>query len=291
MPSTLTLLALFFASLTAGLPIHQASQNTTTHIASQLSAHTLAKRTTANPPFDPWEFQKNGHRTDGDTEGDIYRLTKCFCIDTPSKDLPVIFGQHYGNYYGFDYYNYHLNKSYAFSWTCDSSELENLNQPISDYLFVQDRSQNYLAPVCLAWMEEEINQRCWDTGDGNTFCASSLKGKDYYSWNGQWREVHNHPAKDGTTKMPSPQLNEECQRMCQTIPCNTPGYMQDTLVSDHENKIILRVSQQCQKGVGPLTGSTCDKPGEHKKTKPKTWETWNYIETYTDQADMCKGCA
>lgn len=70
-----TFLALFFANHTAGLPTHPTSQNTTVHLlnstAPDISTHALAKRTTANPPFDPYEINHNGRRTDGDLEGDI----------------------------------------------------------------------------------------------------------------------------------------------------------------------------------------------------------------------------
>ena len=283
------LLALLSTSLTASLPIDRASHKATTHhlssVPSDASAHALAKRTTANPPFDPYDDDYYSHRSDGDVSGDIFRLTKCYCIDTPSEDLPPVYGQYYGSYYGFDYYNYHKNKSYAFSWTCASGELETLNAEFSasEYYF--------LAPKCLSWMEEEKKQ-CWDTGDGNEFCAEANKGKDYYYWNGQKRKVHNHPSAPGTTKVAAPPLNEECQRMCQTVPANTEGYMQDVVPSDHEHKINLATQTMCDPRSGISMDLSCGdgRPGSLKQP-PKTWETWNFIETYTDQADMCKGCA
>ena len=86
----------------------------------------------------------------------------------------------------------------------------------------------------------------------------------------------------------SPELDGQCQRMCQTVPARTPGVMQDTLVSNHSNKITLAESTVCkEKSVRPDFYHTCD-PGDDI---PKFWETWNYIETYSDQADMCKHCA
>ena len=263
----LILLALFLTSLTAGLPIQ-----------------TLTKRTTVNTPFDPWDYNKNQRRTDGDVEGDIFRLTKCYCVDTPSRDLPPVYGQYYGSYYGFDYYNQHANKSYAYSWTCASGELETLNTEFaaSEYY--------WLAPKCLSWMEEEKKQ-CWDTGDGNEFCAEAMKGKDYYYWNGQKRRVRNHPPADGTTYTTPSKLNEECQRMCQTVPANTEGWMQDVVPSDRANKVNLATATVCSATGGLLQDDVCAEPGGRMRQVPKVWETWNYIETYTDQADMCKGCA
>ena len=144
-----------------------------------------------------------------------------------------------------------------------------------------------LGPKCLAWMEEELKQ-CWDTGDGNEFCAQAYKGKDYYFWNGQKRQVHNHPSAPGTTKMPAPQLNTECQRLCQTIPANTEGWMQDNIPSDHEHKIRLGTGTVCKGHEGTPLDWACH---GHLLPKPKLWEAWNYIETYSDQADMCTGCA
>lgn len=285
MSPILTLLVLFFTSLIAGLPIQLTSQNNTTHllnsVAPDISIRALAMSPTANPPFDPWEFNNNEHRTDGDLEGDIIRLSKCFCVDTPSRDLPAAYGQYYGSYYGYDYYNYHSNQSYAFSLTCASGELETLNSEFASAEFY------WLAPKCLAWMEDERHE-CWDTGDGNKFCVESWAGKDVYHWNGQKRIVHNHPSAPGTLKMPPAQLNEECQRMCQTIPANTEGWMQDVIPSDYEHKINLATATACSEQTGIGMATFCTGP---QRTKPKVWETWNYIETYSDQADMCKGCA
>ena len=228
---------------------------------------------TANTPFNPSETNPD-HRTDGtNIDGDVFRLTKCCCIDTPSRDLPPVYGQYYGSYYGFDYYNSHLGKSYAFNWTCASGELATLNEPV-------DGAEYYwLAPECLSWQEEEKHQ-CWDTGDGNKFCAEAMKGKDFYYWNGQKRRVHNHPSKGGTSYVIPPVLDDECQRMCQTVPANTPGYMQDAIPSDYEHKISLANATKC---VGRECGSI--------PVKEKHWDTWNYIETYSDQADMCPKCA
>ena len=281
----LTLLALSLASLTTGLPIHRTSQNTTSQFLNvtktEFSTHALAKRTTTNPPFDPYEYNHNGHRTDGDLQGDIFRLSKCYCVDTPTRDLPAVYGQYYGSYYGFDYYNYHQDKSYAFNWTCASGELETLNPrklSSTDYYF--------LAPKCLSWMEEDKKQ-CWDTGDGNEFCVEVKHGNDYYYWNGQKRMVHNHPAKTGTTSIPAPLLNEECQQMCQTVP-GIMGPMQDVIPSDHEHKINLATATTCSKYTGVGMDTFCEGDAVEK---PREWETWNYIETYSDQADMCKGCA
>lgn len=222
-----------------------------------------------------------GYRTDGDDHGDVYRLSKCYCIDTPSKDLPPVYGQFYGSYYGFDYYNAHLDQSYAFSWTCASGELETLNwgNPAVEHNY-------FLAPKCLSWMEEERKKECWDAGNGNEFCVEIVHGKDFYYWNGQKRMVHNHPAVDGTTMTDAPQLNEECQRMCQTVPANTPGFMQDTILSDRDHKINLATETTCspQSDVGM---QMCE--GKYAD-RPRVWEFWNYIETYTDQADMCDEC-
>lgn len=287
MAPILILLALFLARLTAGLPIHQALQNTTIHprnsVAQDMSAHALPMGPTANTPFDPFEANpKNtepthpGHRTDGSSlDGDVFRLTKCYCVDTPSRDLPPVYGQYYGSYYGFDYYNSHIGKSYAFNWICASGELETLNAELSSAEYY------FLAPKCLSWMEEEKHQ-CWDTGDGNKFCAEAKKGKDYYYWNGQKRRVHNHPAKGGTSVVIPPVLNDECQRMCQTVPANTPGYMQDAIPSDYEHKINLATATNC------TDFTTC---GGYWPKEAKQWDTWNYIETYSDQADMCPNCA
>ncbi|KAF6227944.1 hypothetical protein HO133_007672 [Letharia lupina] len=286
MSPILTFLALLLASLTAGLPIHQSSQNTTTHldpVASGISTHALAKRTTANPPFDPWNKDKPEHRADDEFEGDIFRLSKCYCIDTPSRDLPAVYGQFYGSYYGYDYYNYHQNKSYAFNMTCASGELESLNNNLNRF----DYERYLLAPKCLSWMEEERKQ-CWSTGDGNEFCAEAMHGKDNYYWNGQKRKVHAHPSAIGTIKMDAAPLVAECQRMCQTVPARTEGYMQDTLVSDYEHKINLATATTCSGSSGVGMGLLCE--GKNKVV-PKVWDFWNYIETYSDQADMCKGCA
>ncbi|CAF9922220.1 hypothetical protein IMSHALPRED_005624 [Imshaugia aleurites] len=288
MSSRFTFLAFSIASLTAGLSIHQTSQTTESHfpesVPLNISTHALAKRTTANPPFDPWDYNRNMQRTDNDLEGDIYRLTKCYCVDTPSRDLPPVYGQYYGSYYGFDYYNYHLNQSYAYSWTCASGELETLNTEFaaSDFYF--------LAPKCLSWMEEEKKQ-CWDTGDGNEFCAEAMKGKDYYYWNGQKRKVRNHPPADGTVYVKPPRLNDECQRMCQTVPANTVGWMQDTIPSDRDNRINLATATVCSAQSGVGADMLCAEPGGKVRERPKKWETWNFMETYSDQADMCKGCA
>ena len=279
-----TLLALFLASLTASLPVHRTSQDISTLIvnstAPDLSTQTLAKRTTANPPFDPYHYEHD--RTNGDDHGDVYRLSKCYCIDTPSKDLPPVYGQFYGSYYGFDYYNAHEDQSYAFSWTCANGEFETLNIP------EPSGEHNYfLAPKCLSWMEEERKKECWDVGRGNEFCVEIHKGKDYYYWNGQKRMVHNHPPASGTTKMAAPELDEECQRMCQTVPANTPGFMQDTILSDHEHKINLATQTTCSSSSGVGMDSFCE---GRNAVPPKVWDFWNYVETYTDQADMCRGC-
>lgn len=276
-------------SLTTSLPLHEASQKIGTHVpnsvASDISTHALSKRTTDNPPFDGYEYNKNNRRSDDDLEGDVFRLTKCYCVDTPSRDLPPVYGQYYGSYYGFDYYNYHDNKSYAFSWTCASGELESLNS-------ARGSAESYfLAPKCLSWQEEE-RKECWDTDDGNQFCAEAYRGKDFYYWNGQKRRVWNHPPAKGTGYVTAPVLNEECQRMCQKIPANTPGYMQDVVPSDREHKINLATATACDAQTGITIDVLCDYSWEKPhKTIPKKWDTWNYIETYTDQADMCKGCA
>ena len=135
-------------------------------------------------------------------------------------------------------------------------------------------------------MEEERKKECWDAGNGNEFCVEIVHGKDFYYWNGQKRMVHNHPAVDGTTMTDAPQLNEECQRMCQTVPANTPGFMQDTILSDRDHKINLATETTCspQSDVGM---QMCE--GKYAD-RPRVWEFWNYIETYTDQADMCDEC-
>ena len=302
-----TLLTLFFLSLTAGLPVPQTSQdNAAQHLKSlalkisalvkpttdiplksstpNISTHALAKRTTANLPFDGHEFNRNNVRTDGSLDGDVFRLTKCYCIDTLSLNLPTVYGQYYGSYYGFDYYNKHKNESYAFSWTCASGELESLN---SRYV----SPENYfLAPQCLSW-QEETKKQCWSIGDKDTFCVQLRTGKDWYSWNGQWRRVHNHPSKEGTSKMPAGQLNEECQRLCQTVPANTPGYMQDAIPSDYEHQIELAHETPCTPSPGGWLSNYDACPNIPTLDPLKYWMTWNYIETYTDQADMCKGCA
>lgn len=279
MSLNLILLAPLLVNFAAGLPIHSVTPN--------ISARTLAKRTTANPPFDGYSYNQKQHRSDGDREGDVFQLSKCYCVDTPSRDLPPVYGQYYGSYYGFDYYNYHQNRSYAFSWTCASGELETLNGEFASAEYY------FLAPKCLSWMEEE-KKECWDTGDGNEFCAETMKGKDNYYWNGQKRRVHNHPAASGMTSVRGPDLDKECQRMCQTVPANTDGWMQDMIPSDHENKINLATATQCNKHSGvwmaPICGDVTH-PGFITGQPPKVWETWNYIETYSDQADMCKKCA
>lgn len=143
-----------------------------------------------------------------------------------------------------------------------------------------------MAPKCLAWMEEERKQY-WDTDDGNKFCAEVNEGKHYYYWNGQKRRVHNHPAVVGTTNTSASQLNEECQRMCQTVPAHM-GVVQDTILSDHNNKINLATAATCSPDSGLWMGPICAGP---RRTIPKKWEFWNYIETYSDQVDTCKGCA
>ena len=139
-------------------------------------------------------------------------------------------------------------------------------------------------PKCLGWMEEEKKQ-CWATDDGNEFCGEVKKGKDYYYWNGQKRKVRNHPAASGTKNTSAPHLDDECQRMCETVPARTVGWMQDTIPSNHSNKINLATATVCDPRSAVGMGLSCG--GE----TPKVWETWNYIETYSDQADMCKGCA
>ena len=125
-------------------------------------------------------------------------------------------------------------------------------------------------------MEEESNI-CWDKIDSDTFpadsfCAEIRHGKDYYHWKGQRRMVDNHPPKAGTIFMKPEPLTSECQRLCQTIPANTKGYMMDTIESDYQHRI-------------PLAGDPAD------KGHAKVWEFWNYMEVYGDQADMCEGCA
>ena len=286
-----TLLALFLASLTTSLPAHQASQDNSSPVLNSLapanSAQNIAKRTTAELSFDGYEYNQHNRRADHEHEGDVYRLTKCFCIDTPSRDLPPVYGQYYGSYYGFDYYNYHMNKSYSFAWTCASGELETLNDGY------YSAESYYLGPKCLSWMEWERKQ-CWQTGDGNEFCADAFMGNDYYYWNGQKRKVQNHPPAAETTLFKQPLLFDTCQKFCQTIPANTPGYMQDAIPYDHDNKLNLATGTVCA-GEEQMPGANmhmlCDYTYEKpKKTIPRVWETWNSIETYTDQADMCKGC-
>ena len=235
-----------------------------------------------NPAFDPWSFNKNEHRTDSSPEGDVLRLSKCFCIDTPSKDLPPIYNQFYGSYYGFDYYNYHQNQSYAFSRICASGEMSTVTRVTSP---LPHDHELYDIPKCLAWMQEEY-KKCWRTDDGNEFCAKASQGKDFYFWNGQERMVRNHPPASGTLVTNSPELDGQCQRMCQTVPARTSGWMQDTIVSNHSSKIQLAEATLCkEKSVRPEWYGTC----EHEV--PKFWEAWNYIETYSDQADMCQHCA
>lgn len=287
------LLALSLGSLSTSLPTREASQNNAnaTHILDSETPTNvtpdLAKRTVAHLPFDGYEYNQQHPRADHEREGDVYRLTKCFCIDTPSRDLPAVYGQYYGAYYGFDYYNYHNNKTYSFSWTCESGELESLNDG------AWSAESYYLGPKCLSWMEWERKQ-CWKTDDGNKFCADAFMGKDYYYWNGQKRKVHNHPPPGLTTYAEQPLLFDTCQRLCQTIPANTPGYMQDAIPYDHDHKLNLETGAVCAGETG-MPGVNmhlmCDYTWEQpKKTIPKVWETWNLIETYTDQADMCKGC-
>ena len=284
-------LAFFLTSVATSLPANQTSQDNLTHVLNSVapanSAQNLVKRTTAHLPFDGYEYNKHNPRADHELEGDVYRLTKCYCIDTPSRDLPPVYGQYYGSYYGFDYYNYHKNKTYSFSWTCASGELETLNDGY------YSAEAYYLGPKCLAWMEWERKQ-CWQTGDGNEFCADAFMGNDYYYWNGQKRKVVNHPPAGKTTYIKQPLLFDTCQRLCQTIPANTPGFMQDAIPYDHEHKLNLATGTVCA-GEEPAPGANlhwfCDYTWEKpKKNIPKVWETWNSIETYTDQADMCKGC-
>lgn len=135
-------------------------------------------------------------------------------------------------------------------------------------------------------MEEDREKECWDAGNGNEFCVEIKHGKDYYYWNGQKRMVHNHPPAKGTTGIMGPQLDEECQRMCQTVPANTAGFMQDTILSDRDHKINLATETPCSSKSGVSMGM-CDYKGVNET---QTWDYWNYIETYTDQADMCKEC-
>ena len=283
-----TILALLLTSLTTSLPMHQNPQNITDTLPSwvtpDVSTHALTKRTTSNPAFDPWSFNKNEHRTDGSPEGDVLRVSHCFCIDTPSKDLPPAYGQFHGSYYGFDYYNYHLNQSYPFSRTCASGEMSTVTKNTSP---LANDHELYEIPKCLAWMQESYKQ-CWQTDDGNQFCVEAKHGKDFYYWNGQKRGIRNHPPAAGTLTTASPELDGQCQRMCQTVPALTLGVMQDTLVSNHSSKITLAESTVCTEGnLRPQWYGTCD-PGDDIK---KFWEAWNYIETYSDQADMCKHCA
>ena len=71
--------------------------------------------------------------------------------------------------------------------------------------------------------------------------------------------------------------------------------MLDNIPSDHEHKINLAEETVCSPtGMdGPPIEKMCDYPGTEPKHHqiPKKWEVWNYIETYTEEADMCKGCA
>ena len=269
--------------------MHQNSQNITdilpVSVTPDVSAHALTKRTImSNPAFDPWSFNRNEHRTDGSPEGDVLRVSHCYCIDTPSKDLPPAYGQFYGSYYGFDYYNYHLNQSYAFSRTCASGEWRTVTKVTST--FANDH-ELYQIPKCLSWMQDEYKQ-CWQTDDGNQFCMEAKHGKDFYYWNGQKRGVHNHPPAAGTLYTASSDLDGQCQRMCQTIPARTEGVMQDTIVSNHSSKITLAEATNCtEASIRPFFYGTCD-PGDDIA---KVWEAWNYIETYSDQADMCPHCA
>lgn len=144
-----------------------------------------------------------------------------------------------------------------------------------------------LGPKCLSWMEEDTEKQCWDTGDGNEFCVQVIKGKDFYYWNGQKRRVHNHPPPGGTVMVKPKQLTEECERMCQTIPGLTQGTMMDTIESDRAHKNNIATASMCSPQSGIGMGLTCTQ----KLQGPKTWDFWNYIETYYDQADMCDGCA
>lgn len=244
-------------------------------------------RPTDNLPFDGYGFNNKHRRADHEKEGDVFRISKCYCIDTPSRDLPPVYGQFYGSHYGFDYYNYHLNRSYSFAFGCANGELETLNSKFND------AEAYYLAPSCLAWMEEE-KRVCWHTPDGNDFCAEVRKGYDYYYWNGQKRKVLNRPPREYTLNVTQPVLSDQCQRMCQKIPARTPGYMLDAIPYDHENKLILETATVCA-GEISMPGASmhvgCDYSWEKpKKVIPRTWEVWNWIETYSDQADMCKGC-
>ena len=268
--------------------MHQNSQNITDilpdSVTPDVPTHALTKRTTSNPAFDPWSFNKNEHRTDGSPEGDVFRVSHCYCIDSPSKELPPVYGQFYGSYYGFDYYNYHLNQSYAFSRTCASGEWRTVTKVTSP---LANDHELYEIPKCLAWMEDKYKQ-CWQTDDENQFCMEAKGGKDFYYWNGQKRGVRNHPPAAGTLYTASAELDGQCQRMCQTVPARTVGVMQDTIVSNHSSKITLAESTICtEANIRPYFYGTCD-PGDDIQ---KVWEAWNYIETYSDQADMCKGCA
>ena len=117
-------------------------------------------------------------------------------------------------------------------------------------------------------------------------------GKDFYYWNGQKRRVKNHPPEVETTYVTPAALTDECERMCQTVPANTEGWMQDVVISDREHKINLATATKCNGELGIWIYTTCDEPWEpDHKTFPKKWETFNYIETYSDQADMCAQCA
>lgn len=133
--------------------------------------------------------------------GDVLNVTQCYC-QSPNPLAPdAMFGYHYL----FNYWNYHLSRTYAISVNCTSSAPGNFNRT---------------EPAkCMDHISKN-KKLCLDYSDGNEFCYkfkedmdnaahSKPSGSKYY-FNDQHRDV---PAQVSDMLTPD-DVTQDCGRYC-----------------------------------------------------------------------------
>lgn len=117
--------------------------------------------------------------------GDVLNVTQCYCRNPG----PLTFNTTFGYYYLFDYWNYHLNRTYSISVNCTSA--------------VSDDAISTKPDKCLDNIRKQ-KKLCVDHSDGNKFCYKFKEDVDNvdhskpsaskYGFNGQKRGVPEHAS-------------------------------------------------------------------------------------------------
>ena len=219
--------------------------------------------------------------------GDQLRVTKCYCVDQKSVEVfppPNDLKPLYGHYYAFEYYNWHLNRTYTLQWDCarrgdvvvpwltrnkDPTHIPNLG-----FAWVGspcNAADDAAIPQCFVPWALSGKKMCRRFADGNHFCYRIKGNKSWYTFNDQKRRLPRHASE----KMTEGPTTEVCTQLCQRVQPTVMKKINGGEVWEYEPMSMV-------KGI-PKWDRLNVCPGYH--------ESPFGISRYTDLDDMCDGCA